>query len=102
MPNSKVMLSGSKFVVRQEYTFMNGDTAIPSAPQIGVDGTLVRASSLLSKQYPLTLLSNKAHHAVSFVVGDINRSVVGDIITTTPAGKDACTRQNILDCYWAS
>jgi hypothetical protein len=109
--NIKVTVAGSKFVVGQQYTFLsaNGYEVILSATQIGNDGALVKASSLLSQEYPLTLLAEQALTCTPSVIGATQATLyivkstvitntqiigggtqaeVGDLITKDPAANE--------------
>jgi hypothetical protein len=109
--NIAVSVAGTGFVANTEYTFSNTTGAVVytmklKATQVNA-GALERAEPLISENYPLTLLAEKAlvftpgggTQATVYIVtakvgittqqaGAAAKFNVGDIITKNPAGND--------------
>ena len=111
--NIAVEIAGTGFVANTEYTFTNTTGGVVysmklKATQVSNTGSLQRAEPLISEEYPLTLLAEKAFvftpggggtQATVYVVkakvgvtteqaGNAVKFIVGNIITKNPAGND--------------
>jgi hypothetical protein len=108
-----VEIAGTGFVANNKYTFTNTTGCVVysmklKATQVGNAGALERAEPLISEEYPLTLLADKAFtftpggggtQATVYIVkakvkvttqqaGNAVKFVVDNIITKNPAGND--------------